>query len=164
MKTKTIALTALGIALYIVMSLTLKIPLVGHISVDLGYIALAVYCYHFGYIIGAIVGSCGCALMSTLVYGMFPPGWFVGNIIIGTICGLFYYRNGRKRLLKNILITVVTVFVGVALTKTIMECMIFDIPFAVKFPKNCVAFVCDAVAMSIGAAIAPKVPISKYII
>lgn len=162
MKIKTITLTAMGIALYIVMSLTIKIPLVGNISVDLGYIALAIYCYHFGPIIGAIVGASGCALMSTLVYGMFPPGWFVGNALIGVACGLFYFRNGRKRLCKNIILTFIAVFVGVGIIKTAIECIMFGIPVLVKFPKNCVAFLTDAIVMSIGVAIAPKVPISKY--
>ena len=37
-KTKKICLTALGIALYVCVSMLIKIPVVGHISLDLGYI------------------------------------------------------------------------------------------------------------------------------
>lgn len=56
MNTKKISITALGIALYVVLSMTVKIPLIAHISLDLGYIVFAFYCYHFGTVSGMIVG------------------------------------------------------------------------------------------------------------
>lgn len=68
-KTKDICLTALGIALYVCVSMLIKIPVVGHISLDLGYIVLAVYCYTYGGISGAIVGCCGCFLVSLIASG-----------------------------------------------------------------------------------------------
>jgi uncharacterized membrane protein len=157
-KLRNIAFIGIGIALYIVMSLTLKIPLIGHISVDLGYIALAVYCYHFGAVAGALVGGAGCALMSTLVYGMFPPGWLVGNLLIGFICGLLYKKKGKYKILFNILLTIIAIFIGIGIIKTVIECMMFHIPFGVKFIKNLVAFICDAIVMTIGILVAPKIP------
>jgi uncharacterized membrane protein len=160
-KIRNVAFIGLGIALYIVMSLTLKIPLISHISVDLGYIVLAVYCYNFGAISGALVGAVGCSLMSTLVYGMFPIGWLIGNLVIGAVCGLLYARNGKFKYIRNIIITIVMVFIGVGLIKTIIECKLYHIPFGIKFVKNLVAFACDSIVMVIGTFIAPKVPIKK---
>lgn len=43
---RRICLVGLGIALYVALSMTVKIPLAGHASLGLGYIVFAVYCYH----------------------------------------------------------------------------------------------------------------------
>ena len=58
-KTKNIAIYGLGAALYFVLSLTMKIPLIGNITIDAGYIALMVYCYLFGPWAGIICGAIG---------------------------------------------------------------------------------------------------------
>ena len=80
--TTKITLTAVGIAMYVVLSMIAKIPVIAHISLDLGYIVLAVYCYHMGAVSGMIVGGAGCVLVSLLTTGWFPPGWFAGNLLI----------------------------------------------------------------------------------
>ena len=88
MSTKKVAIIGLGIALYVAISMLLKIPIgIGHLALDLGYIVLAVYCYLYGATIGAIVGACGCTLVSLLASGMFPLGWLLGNAFIGCACG-----------------------------------------------------------------------------
>jgi len=44
-KTRYICTTAIGIATYCALSMSMRIPLgIGHIAVDLGYMVLAVYC------------------------------------------------------------------------------------------------------------------------
>ena len=95
--TKKITFTAIGIALYVVLSMSMKIPLIAHISLDLGYIAFALYCYHFGAISGMIVGGVGCVLISLITTGWFPPGWFLGNLVIGLICGCLYKKDATIR-------------------------------------------------------------------
>lgn len=155
---KFITTTAIGIALYVVLSMTAKIPVIGHISLDLGYIVLAVYCYLFGGISGAIVGGAGCVLVSLVSSGWFPPGWMLGNILIGIICGAFYAMDNKtgNRSVFNVLLTVMAVVVGVAMIKTVVECILYGIPLAVKLPKNAVAAAMDALVMSIGAVFAPR--------
>ena len=95
--TKKITFTAIGIALYVVLSMSMKIPLIAHISLDSGYIAFALYCYHFGAIPGMIVGGVGCVLISLITTGWFPPGWFLGNLVIGLICGCLYKKDATIR-------------------------------------------------------------------
>lgn len=158
-KTKKICLTALGIALYVCVSMLIKIPVVGHISLDLGYIVLAVYCYIYGGVSGAIVGSCGCFLVSLIASGWIAIGWPLGNFLVGALCGAVYTRTKGKRgaVLINTAVTVAAVFVGVAVIKTVVECALYSLPVSVKFAKNLVAFSMDAIVMCIGLYIASVV-------
>lgn len=158
MTTKKICITALGIALYVALSMTAKIPLINHIALDLGYIVLAVYCYHFGAISGAVVGGCGAVLVSLITSGWFPPGWMLGNILIGFLCG-FTYR--KDKIVSDILISAGAVVAGVWLVKTVVECTIFSIPYPVKLASNGVAAITDSVVMCVGVFVARKLPIEK---
>lgn len=152
-KIKHICTTALGVALYFVASLSIKIPVISHISLDLGYIVLGVYCYRYGVVSGAIVGAFGCAAISLLTSGWFPPGWFVGNIAIGLICGFFYKKD---RIFRDIIVSVIAVFIGIFCIKTAIECVMFGIPLAAKIPSNGIAAIMDAVVMSLSIPIAVK--------
>lgn len=153
--TKKIAYTAMGVALYVCLSMMVKIPVIGHIGLDLGYIVLAVYCNRFGPLSGAIVGSFGCFIVSLLASGWIAIGWPLGNLFVGAVCGTVYgMTRGRKwRRAINMFVTVAAVFVGVAVIKTVVECPLYGIPLAVKFPKNLVAFAMDAAVMVFGVII-----------
>lgn len=160
-KTRYITITAMGIALYAVLSMTAKIPLIGHISLDLGYIVLAIYCYHMGVGSGSIVGGAGCVIISMLTTGWFPTGWMIGNIVIAIICGAMYRRDGMNMsVVHNIVTSILAVAVGILVLKTVIECALYGIPLAVKIPKNAVAFVTDAIVMSIGCVLAQRGPIA----
>lgn len=158
--TKRICLTALGIALYCSLSLSMKIPLgVGHIAVDLGYIVLAVYAYYLDGISAAVVGGCSAAIMSLLT-GWFSLEWVLANIAIGFICGGFYNRTGSaKSVLQNICLTVAAVGLGMLVIKTVVSCWMWNIPVLVKLPKSVTAWVVDSIVMSIGVLLAPKLPL-----
>ena len=152
---------ALGIALYVAVSMMLKIPTgIGHISLDLGYIVLAVYCMRFGPIGGAIVGGAGCTIVSLLSSGWFPLGWLLGNALIGVICGKVYQKD-KSVCWTNFAITVAAVLLGVGVVKTVVECALFSIPYAVKIPKNMIAAAMDAAVMSVGLVVADQLLRSK---
>lgn len=157
--TKRICLTALGIALYCTLSLSMKVPLgVGHIVVDLGYVALAVYAFYMGGISAAVVGGCSAAIMSILS-GWFSLGWVAANVFVGLFCGKLYDKSGRTRgNAKNLILTVFAVGIGMLVIKTAIECWMFSIPVAVKLPKSLAAWVIDSVVMSFGVLFAPKLP------
>lgn len=152
---------ALGIALYVVVSMMIKIPIgIGHLALDLGYIVFAVYCMKFGALAGAIVGGAGCVLVSLLSSGWFPLGWLLGNIAIGIICGLAY-KKSSKVCFSNIIITIAAVIFGVGVIKTVVECSMFSIPYAVKIPKNMIAAAMDAVVMVIGLIVSNKITLKN---
>ena len=149
-KLKTIDIAILGMltALYVVLSAFLKFSIFGNIMIDLGYIAFAFALSLYGPW-GSIVGVLGCVIESVLfsAYG-FSPSWAAANLVIGLLCG-FGYRslptNGMK-----IVLTIASVALAMLCVKTAIECLLYNIPLAVKIPKNAVAFGVDAVAMVIG--------------
>ena len=162
--TRKICITGMGIALYVVLSMTAKIPVIGHISLDLGYVALAVFCLYYGGLTGAIVGGAGCVVIGMITAGWFPPGWLLGNIVIGLLCGYFYDREGdAKAFVANTIITILAVAIGILVIKTAVECALYAIPVAVKLPKNLVAAAMDAGVMVFGLVVAQMIKIRPAI-
>ena len=147
-KTQRICYVGVLTALYIVLSAFLKFNLIGNIQVDLGYIVFAYALCEFG-IYGTIVGVIGCTLESILfsAYG-FSVSWATANMIIGITCGLMFMIE--RKLWIRIIVTIIASAIGILFFKTLIECNLYSIPFAVKIPKNAVAFGVDATAMIIG--------------
>ena len=154
-KTKKIAFLGVGIALYVVLGLVMNIPLLAgtHLQTDLGYIAYSVFLILFGWV-GVVVGIIGCFIESVITSGWIPYGWIVGQAFIGIVCGITYKKTDKKWI--HILVTVISVFIGIAVIKTGIECVLFNIPLVVKFPKNFVAFVADSIPMIAGLPLGYK--------
>ena len=95
-KTKKLCLLAVGVALFVVLSLCLQVPVFENYYLCLGYLVMAVYLYSFGTLSGTVVGFLGVILYCVLISGMRGmPGWSLGNIVIGTALGLTF-RATRK--------------------------------------------------------------------
>lgn len=153
--TKKITIIALLTALYCILSAMMKIPFIGAISLDLGYIALTLACSMFGPW-GAFVGAVGCGVESILFspYG-FSISWFVANLIIGLGCGFVFSKT--KITWKRIVAIIIFVGIGMLGAKTGIECFLYHIPFEIKIIKNFVAFGIDSATMIVGLGIAYKV-------
>ena len=146
-KAKYVAYFGIAIALYVVLGMMLKIPLIAHIGTDLGYVVFGFCCYVFGWP-AFIIGVLGCMFESLLISGWIPIGWMLGQAVIGIGCGLVYKMKYLKWI--DIICTAILVFIGVAVIKTGVECVLYSIPLAVKFPRNAIAFVADVIPMLIG--------------
>lgn len=146
-KTKYIAFYGMAIALYVVLGMTTKIPLISHIGTDLGYIVFGFCCYTFGWT-ALIIGIIGCLFESLLISGWVPIGWMLGQVAIGLLCGIVYKKYNNKA--AHVIATIVAVFIGIVVIKTGVECVLYSIPLMVKVPKNLVAFVADVIPMLIG--------------
>lgn len=158
MSTKKIATVGMLTALYVVLSLTLKIPLgVGAIALDLGYIVLTVSAFKVG-VWSAVVGGAGAAIESFMFspYGL-SYGWIVMNIIIGLICGYLLYKT-RRSYAFHICTIVFAVLAGIT-AKTIIECSLYSIPYPVKLPKSATAFAVDTIVMLIGLIVVYRLKI-----
>lgn len=155
LKTRQITGIAILTALYCVLSAMMKIPFIGAISLDLGYIALTLGCAIFGPW-AAFIGAVGCGLESILFspYG-FSISWFIANLIIGLGCGIVFRKT--ENVWKHIVAIVVFVGLGMLGAKTGIECYLYHIPWAVKIVKNLVAFGVDSAVMIIGLGITNRV-------
>ncbi len=155
LKIKQLAGISILTALYCVLSAMMKIPFIGAISLDLGYIALTIGCALFGPW-AAFIGAIGCGLESVIFspYG-FSISWFMANLIVGLGCGIVFKKT------ENILIRVIAIIgfvaIGMLGVKTGIECYLYHIPFAVKIVKNAVAFGVDTVTMLIGLSVTQRV-------
>lgn len=92
-KLKKICYLAMGIAMYVVFSMAVKIPLIGHIQTDLGYMVYGAFLSCFG-IPGVVVGVVGCLVESLIFSGWVPIGWMIGQLVYDTwvcpCCGQSY--------------------------------------------------------------------------
>ena len=86
--TKKIAVLAMGIALFVALSMCLQVPVFENYYLCLGYVVMAVYCYSFGPFSGTIIGFFGVLLYCVVISGLRGmPGWALGNIVIGVLLG-----------------------------------------------------------------------------
>ena len=159
-RTKKISLLGIGIALYVAFGFTMKIPLISHIQTDLGYIVYGTFLYLLG-IPAVVIGVIGCLLESLIFSGWVPAGWMLGQFFIGVICGAVYKKVDNT--VVHIIITIVAIFIGIAVIKTSVECVLYDIPLVVKFTKNFIAFIADVIPMIIGYFVAKKLPNKREI-
>jgi len=170
MKSKTlvtITSTAVLTALYVALSAMMKIPLIGNISLDLGYIVFAVALVRYRWA-GIAVGVIGCALESILfsAYG-FSISWCIMNLTIGIICcvvaEILCKAKGLSSKSKGVitLIWVVLAVIIGAFLKGGIECILYSIPFAVKLPKILMAILLDSAMMIVGLVIQATY-LSKY--
>ena len=158
---KDIVFLGFGIALYVVLGSIINIPLLvgSHIQTDLGYIAFGFYLYLFGPK-ATIIGVLGCLIESLLTSGWVPIGWMLGQTFIGMTCGTAYILINHDVNIKfhiiTIIITIISIFIGIGIIKTIVECYLYSIPFEVKIIKNLVAALSDVIPMLIGMELSKR--------
>jgi ECF transporter S component (folate family) len=151
--TQFITLNGIGIALFVVLTMCLQVPVFENYYLCLGYVVMMVFCYRYGAAAGAITGSLGVILYCLLTSGLRGmPGWTLGNIVIGIGCGIAF--AGLKKLesawLRRLLMAAVIVLmtaVGILGVKSLTECLLYAQPMAVRMAKNSYAFVADVVMM-----------------
>ena len=145
--------SAIGIALFVVLSLCLQVPVFQNYYLCLGYIAMAVYCYSFGTVSGTIVGVLGVVIYCLLTNGLRGmPGWALGNVVIGVCLGLTFSRTKKiqNKALQYVLwiaAVVVSVALGILGVKALVDSLIRSQPFLVRAGMNVYAFVADVVVL-----------------
>ena len=150
-KTKQLALSAMLAAMYFVLSAILKIPVAGHITLDLGYIALTVAAVYLGAVPAALVGAVGAFLSSALMTQRgVSPGWITMNLIAGFACGLVLHKTvdgNRKTFLLSALAVVPSSMLVGAAAKLFIDCAMYSLPVLLKIPTTAVAWLCDSLVM-----------------
>ena len=160
MRTKDITFAAVGIALFVALSMCLRVPVFENYYLCLGYIVMTVYIWCFKWYEGAVIGFLGvilyCIIGGLGVNGM--PGWAVGNIAIGLIVGisLNYIKKIKNKTLQvgiTAVVAVIASFVGIELIKSLIDSFVVGQPFAVRFVKNTTSFISDAFVIVISLPI-----------
>lgn len=150
-KVKRVAIIAMMVALYFVLSVMLKIPIAGHITLDLGYIALMVGAVYLGAVPAMIIGGMGAFLESTLMSQRgISPGWIVMNIIAGGLIGWILHKipeeENKKLIISAVIVTPIAVLIGAA-AKMFIDCALYSLPLALKIPTTAVAWISDTIVM-----------------
>lgn len=146
---KWICVTAIGTALFVVLTLCLQVPVFENYYLCFGYIIMAVCLYSFGTVSGTFVGVVGVVLYCLLTSGLRGmPGWAIGNLIIGVIVGLTFKFTKRisktwLRAVINFLAIAAATAIGILILKSLTECILYAQPMIVRMGKNIFAFVAD---------------------
>jgi uncharacterized membrane protein len=152
---KKICLTAMGVALFVVLTLCLQVPVFENYYLCLGYVAMTVYCYYFGVASGIAVGFLGVIVYCLLTSGLNGmPGWSAGNIVIGFVVGMVCRLTAKmkNRWLRQMFIgasVVISVAIGILGVKSLVETLLYSQPIILRMAKNVYAFVADALVMLI---------------
>ena len=152
-KTRSICITGLGIALFVVFTLCLQVPVFENYYLCLGYIVMAVWLDREGTVSGTITGTAGVILYCLLTGGLRGmPGWAAGNIVIGLMLGgafrltrVMERRIGRMAVLIPVIIF--SCAVGILGVKSITECLLYTQPMVIRLAKNMYAFAADAAVL-----------------
>ena len=151
--TRFVALNGIGIALFVVLTMCLQVPVFENYYLCLGYVAMMVYCCRYGAVSGSIVGCLGVILYCVLTSGLRGmPGWTLGNLVIGIACGIIFtqakkMKSSRARRGLMVLTIIVITAVGILGVKSLTECLLYAQPMAVRIAKNSYAFAADVVVM-----------------
>ena len=156
MSVKKICINGIGIALFVVMTLCLQVPVFENYYLCLGYVAMAFYTYYFGTTSGVLVGTVGVFLYCLLTGGLRGmPGWILGNVVIGIICGItakIVKKHDRKYIKEILMITsvIVSTAIGILVVKSLVEVALYSLPFMLRVTNNIFAFVADVVVLVLG--------------
>lgn len=167
MKTKDITITGMGIALFVALSMCLRVPVFQNYYLCLGYIVMAMYCYSIGVISGIVVGVIGTVLYCFLINGLRGmPGWAMGNVVIGLVMG--YSFNLAKKCGNKVLSIVISITgilvgttVGILLVKSGVECFLYAQPMLVRITTNLSAYIADIAILIISLPICKLVDFCK---
>ena len=160
---KRIAINAMGIALFVVLSLCLQVPTFQNYYLCLGYVVMTFYCYSIGITSGTIVGTLGVILYCLLISGLRGmPGWALGNLFLGIALGISfkYIRKIKRPVVEFITSAIIVIaFTAVAMLgiKSFVEYLLYSQPFMLRVATNMTAFVADAFVIIV------SLPICKFL-
>ena len=162
MKTRKLCLTAMGTALFVVLTLCLQVPVFENYYLCLGYVVMMVFCFYFGPFSSVIVGTLGVILYCLLTSGLRGmPGWVAGNIVIALAVSITckYTAGLKKRWIRYlILMAVIIASTAIAIlgVKSLVEMILYAQPFLLRAVKNVYAFVADIMVMTVSLPVCEK--------
>ena len=158
-KINIITFNGIGLALFVILSLCLQVPIFQNYYLCLGYIVMIVYLRIFGIKSGVIVGVFGTVLYCFIINGFRGmPGWAIGNIVLAIILG-YTFKFGEK-FTKNIIkymIYIIGIIIGcmggILFVKSLVEHLLYAQPIILRMISNIYAFIADVIVLIIGIPI-----------
>lgn len=147
---KNIVVNAMGIALFVVLSLCLQVPVFQNYYLCLGYVAMTVFCYSISTISGTLSGTIGVIIYCLIINGLRGmPGWAIGNLFLGIIMGITFelVKKINKPIIETMISSIVIIAgtaIAMLVIKSSVECLLYSQPFMVRAATNIYAFVADA--------------------
>ncbi len=90
--TKTLVGTGLGAALFIVLTMFVKVPSpIPNTTINITYGVEAFFGVVFGPIAGGLIGLIGHTISDSLMWGTPSWAWVAGSAVVGIVSGLCYY-------------------------------------------------------------------------
>ncbi len=152
---------ALGIALYVTVSMLLQVRFIGNYFFHLGYVVMMVYLVNFGTLSGFFVGVIGVLLYCLLAAS--PNGlitWPVANALIAFICGSVFRKTKEMKDPLRFVIDIASILLATALgflvSKPLLETLLFAQDFWVRATVSFSAFVMDTIVLVISYPIARR--------
>ncbi len=148
--THRLTLISILTALYVVLSAFMRIPLIGNIKLDLGYVVFAIALIRLD-LSGTIWVGCLSVAIESLLFGVhgFSVAWTIANFFIALLA------KNNKNYFVGCLIGCVIGLVG---AKTIIEWFIFKTAISIKLANNAVACLADYLCLVIGYFVDKKLP------
>lgn len=170
MPVRRITRVAMGVALFVVLSLMLQVPVYQNYYVSLGYFVMMAWLYCFGAVDGTIVGTLGVVLYCVITGGMRGmPGWTLGNLVIGIELGCMFmgtkhlyetYKSNNDaaamailRVVQILFIAIATVF-GILIVKSFTEVILYAQPMLVRMTTNAPATIADVITLAAALPVA----------
>lgn len=158
--TKKIATFGIAIALWVVISSFLHIPIgIGHLWIDAGYVVYGLMLALFGPA-ATVIGVLGVFLENVLFTGWISFSWMAGQLVIGIISGITFTKFKNQFLIIGV--TVVSALLGIGLIKTLIEIALGYGVFEVKIVTNSIAAILDVIPLLVGYYLA-EVPALRKI-
>ncbi len=155
MKTKQITIFGVAIALWVVLSSFLHVPIgIGHLWIDIGYVVYGLVLALYGPI-AFIIGVAGVFLENVLFTGWISYSWMAGQLVIGLFAG-YAFKNFKNKILA-IIVAIIATWAGVGLVKTLIEVALGYGVFPVKIVTNSIAAALDVIPL-IGGYFLASIP------
>ena len=162
MTTRKLCLTAMGTALFVVLSLCLQVPVFENYYLCLGYVVMMVFCFYFGPFSSVIVSTLGVILYCLLISGLRGmPGWAAGNIVLALFISIACKATaglGKRWFRFLILLGAIVIATAAAIlgVKSLVETILYAQPFFLRVAKNMYAFIADIVVMIVSIPVCEK--------
>lgn len=155
--TKTLVGTGLGAALFIVLTMFVKIPSpVPNTTINITYGVMAFFGTVFGPVAGALIGLIGHTISDALLWGTPSWSWVLGSAVVGLVSGLCYYfmdiDNGRFTVKDAVMLCVLSVIgnaIAWLLVAPLGDMIQYAQPWDYVFAQGLMAFASNAITTCI---------------